>query len=461
MFFQEDMTRDGKVIGHPLAKAVSTMWRSQGLDRATTFVNEINDDYERLVIRFVWLGESRNPAYQTSVELSNHEREQLLRGPLVITRTAGPDPDYIYTFVSLQGPEGSDPAALEMRESFAPASKFIRISGLRLAAFFGVIILSTSGIMWILGTVLVARPIAQLSKKAKQIANGDFAGIAVVKGSDEIASLAADINTMSSKLSEARTLLDQETSAKIKAVEQLRHADRLATIGTLASGLAHELGTPLNVLNGHLQLTTAAIPANSPLKENIEICAEQTKKMTTIIGQLLDFSRSRTPNREWVDITTIAQRAIRTLAPFAGKRHALIKFSSDCSSAAASVDATQIEQVITNLLLNAVQSMDAGGEILVTLSKLTLPDGEQKGDAANNYIQLSVHDSGRGIDPVDAEQIFDPFFTTKEVGEGTGMGLSIAYGIVKDHGGWIDMQSRPGRGSCFSVYLPDEVVGPC
>ena len=452
------MARDGKLIGHTLAKAASTMWQSQGVESAISFVNKINDDYERLLIRFVWLGEASDPAHRSSIDLGSNEKEQLLRGPVVITQIEGPDLDYVYTFVALHGPEETNAAALEIRESFAPASRFVRISGLRLAAFFGIIILSTSAMMWALGTMLVSRPIAQLSKKAKQIASGDFSGVAIVKGRDEIASLAADINTMSSKLLEARTLLDQETAAKIKAVEQLRHADRLATIGTLASGLAHELGTPLNVLKGRLQMATANLSPDTDLYENLEVSAEQTQKMTGIISQLLDFSRSRTSHRESVDIATITQRAIRTLAPFAAKRHALLKFSSDGSPAVANVDATQIEQVVTNLLLNAIQSMESAGDILVGLDTQMLCHPDKKDEPAVSYLHLSVHDSGQGIDPTSAEQIFDPFFTTKDVGEGTGMGLSIAYGIVKDHGGWIDVQSQPGNGSCFSVFLPCEAL---
>lgn len=459
LFIERDMKNDGMLVGVTIAKAAANIWMARGVEAAIAFVDDVDEDYANFQIRFVKLPSlTADEPHAPLITISPTDQRRLLDGPLVINRATEAERDYLYTYVPIQSPDGSH-AAVEIRESFAQATQFVQVSGIRLALMLAVIILSTAGVMWMLGILLVARPIARLSEKAKQIAQGDYSGHAVVSGGDEIASLATDINTMSDRLHETRLLLDEETAARIHAIEQLRHADRLTTLGTLSTGLAHELGTPLNVLSGRLQLCMTDHELTPELQEHVEIAVEQTQKMAAIISQLLDFSRARTPTRERSDLNALSQRVIRTLAPFAMRRQTILKFSSQGSSAVAHVDATQIEQVITNLLLNAIQSMeDSGGEILLGVDTKVCAHPEASAGPRLPHIHVWVRDSGLGISSDDAERMFDPFFTTKDVGKGTGMGLSIAYGIVKEHGGWIDVETEIGEGSCFSVYLPYEAL---
>ena len=192
-------------------------------------------------------------------------------------------------------------------------------------------------------------------------------------------------------------------------------------------------------------------------KQSAQIIKTETDRITTIIRQLLDFARRSTPNRAAVDLCQLVTETTDLLAPLAEKRNVTIRNLAAQRTFPASVDAGQVQQVLTNLIVNAGEAMPDGGEVEIDVRReiVRRPDGEQPTEGP--YLVLSVKDQGMGISEEDRDQLFEPFFTTKDVGEGTGLGLSIAYGIVQEHGGWIDVQSQRGKGSCFTVYLPAEV----
>ena len=176
--------------------------------------------------------------------------------------------------------------------------------------------------------------------------------------------------------------------------------------------------------------------------------------MTKIIRQLLDFARASTPHKAAVDLRQVVGQTVDLLRPLAEKRNVELRLAAGGEPAVAEIDAGQIQQVLTNLIVNAVEAMPGGGkaDIAVRSQAACPPDG---GDARpSSYYAVEVRDEGVGIAEEHVWRLFEPFFTTKDVGEGTGLGLSIAYGIVQEHGGWIDVTSRPGAGSCFVVFLP-------
>ncbi|MFT3693638.1 MAG: ATP-binding protein [Kofleriaceae bacterium] len=226
--------------------------------------------------------------------------------------------------------------------------------------------------------------------------------------------------------------VERERRQRFAAVEQLRHADRLNVIGVLAAGVAHELGTPLNVIAGYAEM----------LDNNVgRTILDQTDKITRIIQHLLVFGRRANPGVTIIDLDRITVGAAELLGSTAKKRNARIDVITT-EPVRVRATGTQIEQVVSNLILNALQAMPKGGTVRVSTRK----DGE--------YGCIVVEDEGSGIAAADLPRIFDPFFTTKDVGEGTGLGLSVSYGIVQDHGGSIDVTSELGRGSRFAVKLP-------
>jgi signal transduction histidine kinase len=249
-----------------------------------------------------------------------------------------------------------------------------------------------------------------------------------------------------------RERIDNEMSLRLSALEELRHAERLNTIGKLASGVAHELGTPLNVIAGRAELIYSGRVDLAAARGSASIIGEQADRMSHIIRGLLDFGhRSGTETRaenllqlseETSELLTVLAKKVGVEIVVAGRE---IK---------SSVNRWEIQQVLSNLLANAIQAMPSGGRIEVSVheEQTALPEN---GDSARRaYACITVRDRGSGIEPEILPKIFDPFFTTRTVGEGTGLGLSIAYGIVRDHGGALRVQSVLGEGTTFQVFLP-------
>ncbi|MEI8255800.1 MAG: HAMP domain-containing sensor histidine kinase, partial [Deltaproteobacteria bacterium] len=284
---------------------------------------------------------------------------------------------------------------------------------------------------------------------------GDLSGPLVLDQHDEIAEFAVEMNAMCDRLAGAQHKLEAETTARIDAIEQLRHADRLRTVGQLASGIAHELGTPLNVVLGRARMIAAGDATPDERVDNARIIADQAQRMTTLIRQLLDFARPRGPQFQTLDLRDIARATADMLAPLADKRRVKILFAPPPGPVEADVDPTQTQQALTNLVMNAVQAMgDRGGTVSIEVGAQTTQPPADLGGDERSFRFVRVRDDGEGIDRVNLARIFEPFFTTKAVGDGTGLGLSVAYGIVRDHGGWIDVESEPAHGSTFTLYVP-------
>jgi signal transduction histidine kinase len=316
----------------------------------------------------------------------------------------------------------------------------------------------------VLGVWLVGRPIKTLINKARRVGAGDFSGRLHIPHAAEIGELATEMNLMSERLADAGKQLAAATTARIAAIEQLRHADRLSTVGKLASGIAHELGTPLNVVSGRAQLIAESVQAGGAdriggaaildVTDNVRIIVEQTRRMSAIIRQLLDFARRRGARKASYDLRQLVAQTVSMLQPLAEKRGVALAIEATTAPASAQVDASQIQQVLTNIVVNAIQSMPKGGTVTISLrpSSAQPPPGAEVTEGAR--FEIAVRDQGDGIAPEVLPHVFEPFFTTKAVGEATGLGLSVAYGIVQEHGGFITVESEPGQGSRFAIHLP-------
>jgi signal transduction histidine kinase len=236
-------------------------------------------------------------------------------------------------------------------------------------------------------------------------------------------------------------------------LDQLRHADRLNTVGKLASGIAHELGTPLNVVSGRARMIARGAPPEEAV-DNARIIAEQVDRMAKIIRQLLDFARPRGAQKAPADLATLARQTLSLLEPLGKKRAVGLHFEERAGAGArAEVDAGQLQQVLTNLIMNGIQATRGGGDLSVTIERVRARPPADHGGPEGDYIAIRVADQGDGIPPEVLPRVFEPFFTTKDIGEGTGLGLSVTYGIIQEHGGWIDVQTEVKKGSTFTVYL--------
>ncbi len=258
------------------------------------------------------------------------------------------------------------------------------------------------------------------------------------------------------QLKASQEQLVAETAARIEALDQLRHADRLKTVGRLAAGVAHELGTPLSVIAGRAQFILAADSIDAPTRRNAAIIEQQTERISRIVQQLLDYARQHTATLASFDLRVAVAQSLEILRPLAKRYGVSLEPRMADNPVTAPMDVAQIQQVLSNLVINSIQAMPGGGYVTVEVREsIAAPPGGPEGPA-RAWASFSVADEGEGISPEHMELLFDPFFTTKDTGQGTGLGLSIAHGIVGEHGGWIDVASQQGNGSRFTVYLPLE-----
>jgi len=450
---ESDMKRDHHEIGRALGAAVADMWRGGDEARALELIEEANIAEKHVLIRWVWLDASASDPHRarlTPAEIGLVSSGQ--RVERVEEDSSGEE--HLYTYVPVPV-SGKTVGALEVSESFAPASEYIRTTIIRTAATTGLLVVLCALIAMVVGVWLVGRPMRALVAQARRIGAGDFSSRLDLRQHDEIGKLAREMNGMSEKLREANERLTAETAARISALEQVRHADRLATVGELAAGIAHELGTPLNVVSGRASMIVSGDVSGDEAIKGARVVVEQAQRMTKIIRQLLDFARQGTPKKSSQDLWVVARETVALLSPLAARRDVVVTFDGDQAPAVVEVDRGHFQQALANLIVNGIQAMPRGGTVTVGIEQeQARPPTANHGSHALDCVRLFVRDQGEGIAPWAVEHVFEPFFTTKDIGEGTGLGLSVSYGIVHEHGGWIDVQTEPGHGSCFSIYLP-------
>jgi two-component system, NtrC family, sensor kinase len=443
--FDSDIRNDHALIGTTLAVCVASTWSAAGPDRALALVEQANAARDYLTIRWVY------PEQSTAAAGTQPAFFPVSAGAGVEHRVLDlPDEDGVsgssalVTHVPVRD-AGVLIGVIEIAESMAVRDDFLRSSIESTALTTASMVLVSGVVVLVFGVWLVGRPLALLTDKANRVGRGDLAGPLALAQRDEIGELAREVNAMCERLIEANAKTERETLARISALEQLRHADRLITVGRLAAGVAHELGTPLNVIGGRVKMLRRGNAQPALLEEYLGIIAEQVERMTSIIRQLMDFARRREPKVAAADLHASACSIRRLVSPIAQKRRVEVVVTSS-EPVWARGDAVQLEQVMSNLVVNAIHACAEGGRVEITCG--IRPDGGEP----QAFVRVS--DDGHGMDAATRERIFEPFFTTKDVGQGTGLGLSVAHGIVQDHGGSIEVESAPERGSRFSVFLP-------
>jgi len=247
------------------------------------------------------------------------------------------------------------------------------------------------------------------------------------------------------------TVILRDISLRKQLEEQLRQTERLAELGTLASGMAHEIGTPMNVILGRAEFLQRKTKDPDTAK-GLQTIIDQVERITRIMNQLLTFARRRPIERRPTNLNKVVVDTLEMVRE-RFKRHR-IELKTDLAPTLPLVEADpdQIGQVILNLAINALHAIGNEGALHIGTSVAAVLDGS--GGAATDMVELSVSDSGHGIAPEDLDKIFNPFFTTKEVGKGTGLGLTVVHGIVQEHGGQIKVESETQKGTTFRILLP-------
>jgi two-component system, NtrC family, sensor kinase len=270
------------------------------------------------------------------------------------------------------------------------------------------------------------------------LAHGDLETKVEKTSNDEIGELADHFNLM------AGAILERDEKLKEFAKNKIMESERLALIGQLSANVAHELNNPLQGIVTYSYLLLEENAFNDEIKESINKIVVQANRCRDIIRGLLDFSRQKKPDKMMCSANTLLQGCISLVEKQAAFHNIEVSMNLDNELPLVILDPSQVERVFLNLIINAADAMNGTGQL--TLST--------KYNRTKECVEINVQDTGHGITEENMEKIFDPFFTTKETGHGVGLGLAISYGIVKEHGGNISVESEVGKGTTFTVSFP-------
>ncbi|MDX1436727.1 MAG: GAF domain-containing protein, partial [Anaerolineales bacterium] len=243
--------------------------------------------------------------------------------------------------------------------------------------------------------------------------------------------------------------LQERIEAQQLAERRLIQSARLAAVGEMAAGIAHEFNNPLTVISGFAELVLDEVPSDFKQRPDLELILREANRARGIVRRLLDFSRQSESVRERININEVVEDVYALVKHLARTGGVEIELAVSENLPLVYVDSNQMKQVILNLVHNSLQAMPAGGELVIRT------DSEFKND--RDWVTIAVEDQGEGIPGDQLDKIFEPFFTTKPTGSGTGLGLAISYGIISDHGGLIEVESELGQGSVIKIYLQQEV----
>jgi len=385
--------------------------------------------------------------------LDIQQRARIFRGPdgtrlLGIINPIPNEPSCSTADCHAHSPRQSLLGVLDVNVTLAEVDHEIARSRAVMAGAALAAILTGSLILWWLNRRLVVRPVAALVAGTRRVGEGDLSIPIPFVGRHELGELAKAFNAMVDRLSETQ--------------RQLALADKLASVGRLAAGIAHEINNPLTGVLSYASLLRKRFDADTAAAEDLDVIVRETVRCRGIIRGLLDFARPAQPMRKPTDLNEVARRAVAVVMSQLSLRHVSLSLDLAEDLPTAHADANQIQQVVVNLLLNAADAIgEGGGTIAVSTRTATMPPsaepepepGQSLASEPRPAVELTVQDDGCGIPPEDLPHLFEPFFSTKG-NRGTGLGLAVTWGLVEAHGGRIDVQSQPGQGARFTVRIP-------
>jgi signal transduction histidine kinase len=439
------------------------------------------DATSKLLTERAWLSRERDDSFKLEVLRVGERWQTADQGWLILSQAAQIEDGPVGRLLESPGREPAFAMAVLLHDSngmalprLHPARRPLAILGMRRDAryikeevaatarrifplFLGVVIFVAVGVQLALRSI-VTLPLRRLLEGIDAVGKGDLSRVLLAERDDEIGTLAGRFNAMTGSLREAHEEQERGVQARLALETRLRQSEKLATIGQMAAEIAHEVGTPLNVIGGRARALSKSRgnKANDPAEviRNAGIISGEVGRITKIIRQVLDFSRKRGPTITSVHLGSVVAEALEFLREIIGRQGIETDVRVLPSPPEVPGDPDQIQQVCLNLLMNAIHAMPTGGTLRITAQRVTRRKEGLDRVAPAPYAMLEIVDSGPGIPPADRAKIFEPFFTTKDEGQGTGLGLAVSYGIVKDHDGWIEVDSPPKGGAVFRVFLP-------
>jgi signal transduction histidine kinase len=373
-------------------------------------------------------------------------------------------------------------AIMGMRRDAGYIDAEVAASARRIFPLFLVVVIGVAvGVRFAIQQIVV-RALRRLLEGIDAVGTGDLSRVILAERDDEIGTIAGRFNAMTGSLREAREEGERAADARLHLEARLRQSEKLATIGQMAAEIAHELGTPLNVIGGRARAmakraekaeraaeqaaeqagtsaeATDAAEVTREVTKNAGIIGDEVARITKIIRQVLDFSRPRGPTVTRVRLGAVVAEALEFLRETIRRQGIAVDLRTSPAPSEVPGDPDQIQQVCLNLFMNAIHAMPHGGRLQVATERVVRRKGGLDLAPPAEYVVLTIADGGPGIPLTDREKIFEPFFTTKDEGQGTGLGLAVSHGIVKDHDGWIEVDSPATGGAVFRVFLPCAVA---
>jgi two-component system NtrC family sensor kinase len=329
---------------------------------------------------------------------------------------------------------------------------------------FGFVILAGLLISYLVNRMIYL-PLRDLDDGADRLAAGDLENTIPVRSKDEFGQLAMSFNSMTKALRKSRVDLEnwgrtlerkvEEATKELRAAQaETARSEKLASVGLLAAGIAHELNNPLTGVLTFSYLVKKNMPEGSRDAEDLELVIRETKRCATIIRRLLDFSREKAPEKTFSNLNILIGEILQLTEQSAQVNDIEIITDLDEQLPDIWMDDNLIKQVIMNMLVNAQHAIEGEGSITIKTRLCTAHDCPESIAPCESAAEITITDSGCGIPEEDLQRIFDPFFTTKGVGKGTGLGLSVSHGTIEAHGGAIEVESTVGKGTEFRIFLP-------
>ncbi len=423
--FRSDMERDLSLLGAHLRGVAAIEWRRDGAEgvRAALAAAARADSRVAVAWRRQALGSSG---------LEQGEEALVWVEPVVI--------------------DGSTVGEIVLTEPLALMHAYLRSTLVRLGAL--TLFLIAGGLLAarLLSHRLIGQRLDRLVAFAGETGAGRLGKRVDVGGRDEIAQLGSSLGTMSEALARADEDAERANEERLTMLHHLQHADRLASLGRLAGSVAHELGTPLNVVMGHANRISEGAQTPGEAKESAATIHRQVKRMEKTVRDILGFVRQAPGEEERFDLNSVVDGVRELLRPLAQRRAVRLEIDG-LASAPIRGRVLQLEQAFCNLVANAIDVSPEGGQVVLSLSReerVTRTGGRKQA-----VIVARVRDQGPGIAEANVARLFEAFYTSKAAGHGTGLGLWLAEGIVRDHGGSIEVENCAQGGACFAMVLPE------
>lgn len=307
-------------------------------------------------------------------------------------------------------------------------------------------------VVWWLVRRWIREPLAAIAGGMRAVRHGELSTQVPVPRHDELGALADEFNVMAADLKKTRADLAAETDSRFALEQGLQRVDKLVTVGQLSAGLAHEIGSPLQILAGRARTLLERPDSSREVKRQAGIILEQSERVARIVEQLLGFTRRSPPKMAETDVASAIRAVLDLLEIEARRRQVSLTFACERNLPKLWADADRVQQVVLNLVKNAIKATGRGGTIQLTLGESSFCHA--RGTPEQPSVLLTVDDDGVGMDPDAAGRAFEPFFSNWSDSQGTGLGLAVVKTIVDDHGGMITLRSTAGKGTHIHVHLP-------